>query len=41
MVGDWYMAFYGGQADMATVTAEQLAAYERKGAERNRVWSRV
>ena len=39
LVGEWYAAFYRGQADMHTVTMEQLVAYERKGAERNRVWA--
>jgi CDP-glucose 4,6-dehydratase len=40
LVGDWYKAFYREQADMYALTMEQIAAYERAGAERNRVWAR-
>jgi len=39
MVSDWYTAYYRDHADMYAVTLEQIAAYERMGAERNRVWS--
>lgn len=40
LVGDWYTAFYRERADMYALTLEQIAAYERTGAERNRVWTR-
>ena len=40
LVGDWYTAFYREQADMYALTLEQITAYERRGAERNRVWTR-
>ncbi len=40
LVGDWYAAFYRERADMYALTLEQIAAYERAGAERNRVWAR-
>ena len=40
MVGDWYTAFYRKQADMYALTLNQIEAYERLGAERNRVWTR-
>lgn len=39
LVGDWYKAFYHERADMYALTLEQIAAYERAGAERNRVWA--
>lgn len=40
LVGDWYTAYYGRQSDMYATTMEQIVAYERMGAERNRVWTR-
>lgn len=40
LVGDWYTAFYRKRADMHALTLEQIATYERLGAERNRVWAR-
>ena len=40
LVGDWYTAFYRKRADMYALTLEQIAAYERAGAERNLVWAR-
>ena len=41
LVGDWYTAFYRKRADMYAMTVEQIAAYERMGVERNRVWCRA
>lgn len=40
LVGDWYKAYYRERADMYAVTLDQIAAYERAGADRNRVWVR-
>ena len=40
LVSDWYRAYYREQADMYALTMEQIANYERMGAERNRVWIR-
>lgn len=40
LVSDWYRAYYREQADMYALTMEQIADYERVGAERNRVWIR-
>jgi len=40
LVGRWYSAFYREHADMYALTLEQIAAYERLGSERDRVWSR-
>ncbi len=40
LVSDWYRSFYREKADMYAVTLEQISAYERLGAERNRVWAR-
>lgn len=40
LVGDWYSAFYRKQADMYTLTIDQIAAYEAAGADRHRVWAR-
>lgn len=39
-VGAWYTGFYRDRADMFALTNEQIAAYERLGAERGRVWAR-
>lgn len=41
LVGDWYTAYYRKRADMYAMTVEQIAAYERMGVERNRVWCRA
>ena len=41
LVGDWYTAFYREQADTYALTIEQIAAYERISAERNRIWRRA
>ncbi len=41
LVGDWYSAFYRERADMYAVTLAQVAAYERIGTERNRIWRRA
>ena len=41
LVGDWYTVFYRKRADMYAMTVEQIAAYERMGVERNRVWCRA
>jgi len=40
LVGEWYSAFYHARADMYAMTQEQIAAYERIGAERELVWAR-
>lgn len=40
LVGEWYTAFYKNQDDMYALTVEQIAAYERLGVERNRVWAK-
>jgi CDP-glucose 4,6-dehydratase len=40
LVGEWYTAFYRARADMYAATMEQIAAYERIGAERGRIWTR-
>jgi CDP-glucose 4,6-dehydratase len=37
-VGEWYAAFYGAHTDMYAMTMDQIAAYERLGRERTRVW---
>jgi CDP-glucose 4,6-dehydratase len=39
LVGNWYTKFYREKADMHDMTLEQIALYERRGAERNRVWA--
>lgn len=39
LVSDWYSGFYRDRADMYALTLEQIAAYEKLGAERNRVWA--
>lgn len=41
LVGDWYRAFYREKSDMYALTLEQIASYERVGAERKRVWARA
>ena len=41
LVGDWYSGFYKEQADMYTLTLEQISAYERTATERNRAWSQA
>lgn len=41
LVSDWYSAYYKKHADMYGETLEQIAAYERLGIERNRVWSKL
>jgi CDP-glucose 4,6-dehydratase len=40
LVGEWYTAFYKNQDDMYALTVGQIAAYERLGVERNRVWAK-
>jgi CDP-glucose 4,6-dehydratase len=40
LVGEWYSAFYRARADMHALTQEQIADYERVGAERDLVWAR-
>ena len=40
LVGDWYTAFYREEVDMYALTLEQIAAYERAGVERGRIWTR-
>jgi CDP-glucose 4,6-dehydratase len=39
LVGEWYAAFYGAHSDMYSFTMNQIAAYERMGTERTRVWT--
>jgi len=40
-VGEWYAAFYRKRSDMYALTLEQIAAYERSGFDRRRIWSRA
>ena len=40
MVGEWYRTFYKNQADMYSLTVEQIDAYEKLGIERSRVWAK-
>lgn len=41
LVSDWYRAYYRERADMYALTMEQIANYERVGAERTRAWARA
>jgi CDP-glucose 4,6-dehydratase len=39
MTGDWYRRFYREKASARDLMNEQLAAYQRRAAERGRIWS--
>lgn len=39
LVGNWYLAFYREQADMYSMTLEQISAYEALGVERHLAWT--
>jgi len=38
-VGDWYSGFYRQQADMFSLTSNQIADYEKLATDRNLVWT--
>jgi CDP-glucose 4,6-dehydratase len=40
LLSDWYIAHFRKSADMYALTVQQIATYERIGAERNRIWAR-
>lgn len=41
LVGDWYKSYYHERPDMYALTLDQIATYERLGADRNRAWART